>query len=156
MTHRIKEVKVLENFTILVVFQNGVEKEYNMCQLFPVIPQFREFEKENGLFEQVRVDVGGFGISWNEELDLSAEDIWEDGIPTGKVHQLDAKTSVGDRLTRARELAGMTQAQLSEATGIYQADISKIERGLANPSLHTLERLAEGMEMRLNIEFIAK
>jgi hypothetical protein len=34
-----------------------------------------------GLFELVRVDMGGYGIVWNENLDLSSEDIWHDGTP---------------------------------------------------------------------------
>lgn len=156
MTHRIKKVKTSEKFKISVVFQNGVEKEYDMCQLFSAIPQFKELESERGLFEQARVDVGGYGISWNDELDLSAEEIWENGIVTGKVHEIDIKTSIGEKLTRVREAVGITQAELSKTTGIYQADISKIERGLANPSLLTLKRLADGLEMKLNIEFIEK
>ena len=49
-----------------------------------------------------------------------------------------------------------TQKQLSEQTGIYQADISKIERGLANPSLSTLKRLADGMGLKLRIAFEMK
>ncbi len=154
MTHRIIEVKALNRYIISAVFQNGVEKEYDMCQLFSAIPQFEALEKEQGLFEQVSVDVGGYGISWNDELDLSAEEIWEHGIATGKVSKLDIKISVGEKLTSARELVGIKQVELAEATGIYQADISKIERGLANPSLLTLERLADGLGMKLNIEFI--
>ena len=47
----------------------------------------------------------------------------------------------------------MTQKQLSEKTGIAQADISKLESGSANPSLRTLQRLAAGMGMRIKIEF---
>ena len=47
----------------------------------------------------------------------------------------------------------MTQKELAEKTGIYQADISKIERGLANPSVSTLKRLAEGLNMNLVISF---
>ena len=47
----------------------------------------------------------------------------------------------------------MTQKQLADATGINQADISKLERGNANPSLRTLQRLAAGMGMRLKLEF---
>ena len=50
----------------------------------------------------------------------------------------------------------MTQKQLSETTGIYQGDISKIERGLSNPSVITLKRLAEGLGAELNIEFVFK
>ncbi|MBQ2985912.1 MAG: helix-turn-helix transcriptional regulator [Tyzzerella sp.] len=87
---------------------------------------------------------------------MSAEEIWQNGVITGKTYEFDIKTSVGDKLTSARELVGMKQTELAEITGIYQADISKIERGLANPSLLTLKRLADGMGMKLNIEFIAK
>ena len=54
----------------------------------------------------------------------------------------------------ARKQSGFTQKQLSEVTGIAQADISKMENGNANPSLRTLQRLAQGMGMNLKIEFI--
>lgn len=156
MTHRIIEIKVVSKYTISAIFQNGVEKEYDMRQLFSAIPQFDILKTQQGLFEQVRVDVGGYGISWNDELDLSAEELWENGIATGKVPELNIKLLVGEKLTSARELAGMTQAELSVTTGLYQADISKIERGMANPSLQTLKRLADGLGMNLNIEFIQK
>ena len=46
--------------------------------------------------------------------------------------------------------------QLSEKTGIYQSDISKLERGNANPSILTLKRLADAMDMTLKIEFVPK
>ena len=48
----------------------------------------------------------------------------------------------------------LTQQQLSEITGIPQADISRLENGNANPSLRTLQRLAEGMGMKLKLEFV--
>jgi len=56
----------------------------------------------------------------------------------------------------ARKYKNMTQKELAEKTGINQADISKIENGNANPSLSTLKRLAEGMDMILRLEFIPK
>ncbi len=55
-----------------------------------------------------------------------------------------------------REANDLTQKQLAEATGITQADISRLENGTANPSLRTLKRLASGMGMQLKIEFIPK
>ena len=54
----------------------------------------------------------------------------------------------------AREKTGLTQKELSEKTGITQADISRLENGNANPSLKTLQRLAEGLGMTLKIEFV--
>lgn len=52
--------------------------------------------------------------------------------------------------------ARTSQKELSERTGINQADISKLENGTRNPSVSLLKRLAEGMGMVLKIEFIPK
>jgi len=153
MTHKIVYVKPMEDFVLLVGFQNGVEKRYDMRTLYAVFPQFKKFETDVNLFRHVQVDTGGYGISWNDNLDLDAEDIWEDGIETENKKEVDIAASLAENLVKARDVVGMTQKQLSESTGIYQADISKIERGHANPSLSTLERLADGMGLKLRIEF---
>ena len=60
------------------------------------------------------------------------------------------------KLVFAREQSKMTQKELSEKTGIYQADISKLERAIGNPSIQTLKRLAEGMGLEVKIDFVAK
>lgn len=54
----------------------------------------------------------------------------------------------------ARNKKAMTQKQLADITGIPQADISRLENGNANPSLRTLQRLADGMGMKLKLEFV--
>ena len=45
------------------------------------------------------------------------------------------------------------EKELAERTGIAQGDISKLENGSANPSLRTLQRLAAGMGMKVEIAF---
>ena len=67
---------------------------------------------------------------------------------------LEPEFSIMQAMIDARKSSGMTQKQLSEKTGIAQADISKLENGNANPSLRTLQRLAAGMGMQVKIEFI--
>lgn len=67
---------------------------------------------------------------------------------------LDAEFSIIQAMLDARKASGMTQKQLAEATGINQADISRLERGTANPSLRTLQRLAAGMGMQLKVQFV--
>ena len=150
--YTIKTVRAKHNYIISATFQNGVTKEYDMKTLFSVFPQFHDFKTIPGLFEQVQVDVGGYGIFWNDNLDLDANDIWINGTIVGQ-EKIDIIDMVASELMRARSSVGMTQRQLAKATGIYQADISKIERGLANPSLSTLKRLADGMGLRIEIEF---
>lgn len=66
---------------------------------------------------------------------------------------LEPEFSIMQAMIDARKAAGLTQKQLSEKTGIAQADISKLESGNANPSLRTLQRLAAGMGMQIKIEF---
>lgn len=57
-------------------------------------------------------------------------------------------------IVEGREERDLTQKQLAEATGIAQADISRLENGTANPSLRTLKRLAAGLGMTLKVEFV--
>ena len=67
---------------------------------------------------------------------------------------LEPEFSVIQAMIDARKAAGLTQKQLADKTGIAQSDISKLENGSANPSLRTLQRLAQGMGMKMKIEFI--
>ena len=57
-------------------------------------------------------------------------------------------------MIKARNEQHLTQKELSNRTGINQADISKLENGTRNPSLKMLKRLAEGMGMQLKIDFV--
>ena len=45
----------------------------------------------------------------------------------------------------------MSQKELAAVTGIDQSDISKIERGTANPSVNTLARIAKALGCSLLI-----
>lgn len=60
-----------------------------------------------------------------------------------------AKAVVGARLER-----NLTQQELSKLTGVAQSDISRLESCEGNPSLKTLIRIAEGMDMRLQVFFV--
>ena len=67
---------------------------------------------------------------------------------------LEIERTIIQAMIDARKASGLTQKELSERTGIAQGDISKLERGSANPSIKTLKRLAKGMDMSLKIEFL--
>jgi DNA-binding XRE family transcriptional regulator len=55
------------------------------------------------------------------------------------------------QIAELREKHGLTQVQLSEATGIPQAQISKIERGVISPTSATLAKIAEALESDLRL-----
>ena len=70
--------------------------------------------------------------------------------------ELEPEYAMIQAIIDARKKSNMTQKELSEKTGIDQADISRIENGNANPALSTLKRLADGMNMVLKLEFVPK
>lgn len=49
----------------------------------------------------------------------------------------------------ARKRAGLTQVQLSEATGIDQASISRMENGKQGITLEYLKRIAQALGVEL-------
>lgn len=68
--------------------------------------------------------------------------------------ELEPEFAIINAIIDARKEMGLTQKQLSELTGITQADISKLENGNANPSLKTLQRLAAAMGKTVKISFV--
>ena len=67
---------------------------------------------------------------------------------------LEPEFAIMQAMIDARNEEGLTQKELSERSGIAQGDISKLENGNANPSIRTLQRLANAMGKKLQIKFI--
>ena len=123
-----------------MTFQDGNVKQYDMSILFDKYPQLKALENRD-LFLSGRM-MGMYGVIWNDDLDIEAETIYEDGVTIRK--DIPAENSdVGDALLKARAKKGLTQKELASAAGINQADISKIEKGVANPTVATLTKIAE-------------
>lgn len=84
------------------------------------------------------------------------EELMQDPIFKKEYESLQPEMDITRAILNARINAGLTQVELSERTGISQADISRLENGTRNPSLALLKRLAEAMDSTLKIEFIPK
>ena len=79
MFHKVKAVNALPDYMLSVQFAEGVTKIYDVKPLFSVWNSFKALQKCYELFRSVRVDQGGYGIVWNDELDLSCEELFENG-----------------------------------------------------------------------------
>ena len=79
MFHKIKTISALPEYCLIVQFAEGCTKIYDMKPLFERIPLFAEL-KDPHLFSDVTVDVGGHGIVWNDDLDLSCDELWDNGV----------------------------------------------------------------------------
>lgn len=80
MFHKVKHVSPLQGYKLSVQFSEGITKIYDVSHLFNKLPTFAEFQADPHLFSSVEVDVGGHGIIWNDDLDLSCDELWENGV----------------------------------------------------------------------------
>ena len=80
MFHKVKEIIPLKNYILSAIFEDGTVKTYDVSPLFNEIENFNTLKEVPRLFEQVKVDVGGYGISWNDEIDLSCDELWDNGV----------------------------------------------------------------------------
>lgn len=88
MSHMIQSVLPIEDFILGVKFVGGAIKLYDMNPLFSKLPIFAALREDPTLYSKVVVDTGGKGITWNDELDLSADELWEHGWPEWKEEEL--------------------------------------------------------------------
>ena len=91
-----------------------------------------------------------------KKFDTFLEEQMKDPDFKNEFENLQPELDVIRAIVDARTSQNLTQKQLSERTGINQADISKLENGTRNPTLNMLKRLAKGMNLELKIEFTPK
>lgn len=108
MFHKVKDVLPLANMQLFVQFANGTTKTYDCNHLVLDIPGFSALENDE-LFFDVQVDVGGYGIVWNDELDLSCDELWDHGVEVAT--PFDGLMSFAD----ASELWGLSESTLRKA-----------------------------------------
>ena len=79
MFHKVKEVYPLPDMRLSVIFANGATKVYDVA---PLLGRFDAFEalQDPNVFSGVEVDIGGYGIVWNDDIDLSCDELWENGV----------------------------------------------------------------------------
>ena len=142
--HRIiTKVEAKDNMVLVATFADGEVVEFDVKSLLSKYPVFKALEDAE-LFNSVHVDGVGYGVSWNDELDLASEGIYAHGKHIAKVDP-EIKIIVGQAIASAREEQGMSQRELSSSSGVMQAEISKIEQGKGNPTLTTLQKIAKSL-----------
>ena len=84
---------------------------YDLKALFDKLPVFKFFIDHPEEFFHVSVDAGGYGIVWNDDLDLSCDELWEHGEKVDT--PFDGLMSFGD----ATDLWGLNESTLRKAIG---------------------------------------
>ncbi len=62
----------------MVAFVNGVHKVYDGQRLLN-LERF-QLLKNDAFFQAVTVDPGGYGVVWDDEMDVSEYELWNNGV----------------------------------------------------------------------------
>ncbi len=109
MFYKIKSVSSLPDFKLSVQFCIGVTKIYNLAKLFKKIPQFQDLKDDPEKIKYVVVDTGGYGVVWDDDLDLSCDELWEHG------EEVDTPFDGLIALSDATQLWGLNESTLRKA-----------------------------------------
>ena len=142
---------IKEGTTLDLAFLEGCVKRYDALSLSDKFPQLLAL-KDRKLFTKGKL-MGFGGVVWNDDLDIDAETIYEEGEDVTDEYPDLPLFQIGYRVKQARLEKEMSQEELSAVSGIQQADISRIEKGSANPSVKTLMRIASALGTPLLVSF---
>jgi len=78
---KITSVTTQPNYVLLIGFSTGEFKQFDIKPLISKHPQFEALTKIDGLYKEVKIDKDGCGLYWNDDLDLSANGLYELSIP---------------------------------------------------------------------------
>ena len=79
---KINRVTPQQDLDLLVEFNNGVQKKYNVGLLFNQFPSYKILEHKP-LFDTVYVDCGGCSVAWTPDIDISEWELWDNGKIVG-------------------------------------------------------------------------
>jgi len=74
---RIKSALAIDNYTLMVEFDNNEKKKYDVAPLLSR-DMFSPL-KNPALFKKVKVEQGGYAVVWNENIDISEYELWSHG-----------------------------------------------------------------------------
>ena len=77
MFHKATKLKLKQGTRLEVKFQTGETKEYDMSLLFKKYPQLKAL-KNRKLFLKGKL-IGAYLITWNDDLDIDTETIYQEG-----------------------------------------------------------------------------
>lgn len=151
MFHTATNVTFLEDVTMEVTYRDGKVIRYDMSKLFSKYPQLIKLREDRKLFESGYLDPGGYGIIWNDELDIDATSVYHDGEFV-RQNEISINVKLGILLAVTRAEKGFTQSDLAKISGIDQGDISKIEKGIGNPTLGKISKLFDSLGAKLEFK----
>ena len=81
MIQRIKQFELNDDWKLCVTFDDGFRVCYDVKDDIDTIDVFKRLTTEAGLWTLAELDSSRTCISWNEQIDLPSDTLYEYGVP---------------------------------------------------------------------------
>lgn len=78
--HNIISLVILDNYSLLATFENGKRKRYDMKPLIEEIKALQPLKTVKGLFQKAHLSPQGYGVIWNDDIDIDSYIIYKEGV----------------------------------------------------------------------------
>ena len=75
---KIISAQVVDDRTLLIEFSQGEFKKYDISQLLSK-EMFAPLRNPS-FFKNFKIESGGYGLVWNEDIDISEYELWKNGV----------------------------------------------------------------------------
>ena len=157
MFFKIKSIEILPDFLIRADFENDVIKTYDFKTLFKKYSVFEPL-KEIAFFSQAVIDCNGYGIKWNDDLDIDAAEIWYNGITDLSterdiVNYLNAVVNEPDTKLFIKALNEVAKSKgvckLSKKMKVSRESLYKSLNGESEPKFKTIDKFLRAIGIRI-------
>lgn len=147
----IHSIRLFCDCILEATFFSGDIKLFDVKTLFDSYPSYRILAEDEKLWKSATLLPHGSGVYFNDDIDLTAEEIWEKGEYVRKV-PVEMKYMIANAIMYRRLEKGISQSKLSSLSGISQCDISRIEGAVANPTVETLAKIFSVLQLKMEFK----
>ena len=157
---KIKSIEILPDFKIKALYDCGVVKTYDFNALIQNHKAFKPLGQKN-LFNQAKVDCGGYGICWTDDIDIDSGEIWYNGVTTLEtdedifnyikaVIQESDPENIIKAIQEVAKIKGYNN--LAEKMGVGRESLYKSLSGVTKPRFETIYKILLALGLRLSIK----
>ena len=157
---KIKSIEILPDFKIKALYDCDVVKTYDFNALIKNHKAFKDLQQES-LFKQAKVDCGGYGICWSDDIDIDSSEIWYNGATELKTDEdifnyikAVAEESEPENIIKAIQEVAKIKGynNLAEKMGVGRESLYKSLSGSTKPRFETIYKILLALGLRLSIK----
>ena len=124
-----------------------MKKLFLMILFFAVLP-ITMLAQTPDMMAMARAELQKRGLN---ETEVRAR-LYDEGIDVEDQYDDVENVIIGYKIKEKRIDLNLSQEELAKKIGIDQSDLSKIEKGNANPSIKTIHKIITGLNSRISIK----